>query len=204
MISKEIEDLKTLLGRMQREDPRFRVFGAELHRYILGSPLTENELVAFEQTHRIGLPDDYRLFLKEAGNGGRRRDSNLFMGNTGAGPYYGLLPLEEAACDCDLAQPFPFTTSTEALLEEEIDKLRDPEKYPGMPGALALCHQGSGIFCWLVANGPTYGTIWEGRENCYPTGLSFWTWYRQWIDRLVHRALPRLAAEPAIHDTIMV
>jgi hypothetical protein len=38
-------------------------------------------VVQFEKHHNITLPDDYRRFILQAGNGG-------------AGPHYGLLPLE--------------------------------------------------------------------------------------------------------------
>src|SRR5258708_39519318 len=57
-------------------------FGSESHGFRLNSPLHEAELQAFETKHRIRLPDDYRTFLKHAGNGG-------------AGPYYGIFPLDK-------------------------------------------------------------------------------------------------------------
>jgi hypothetical protein len=32
-------------------------------------------------------------------------------------------------------------------------------------------------------NGATYGTIWDGREDFYPTRLTFRAWYRRWLER---------------------
>ncbi len=204
MLSQDIGNIKLLLDRMQKEDPAYRVFGSEQHHYRLGPTLTEAELIAFEQQHAIRLPDDYRLFLKEAGNGGIGPPSQLFMGRSGAGPYYGLQTLEDAAKWSDLCKPFPFVESSESLSEEETEALIDPDNFPGVPGALALCHMGSGIVLFLVVNGPAYGTIWEGREDFFPTDLTFGAWYRRWSDRLVERALPMLASEMAIEGRIKV
>lgn len=186
---------------MRREDPNFRVFGAEQHQYQLGPTLSNGYLDAFEHRHQVRLPADYRLFLREAGNGGTKRHPGRFMGDSGAGPYYGLLTLEDAAADSDLSNSFPLIQATKNLADEELERCIDPDRFPGVPGALALCHQGSGIVSFLVVNGPTYGTMWEGREDFFPTGLSFDAWYRRWMDRLVTRALPVLANERAAART---
>ena len=103
MTSSEIASAKALLRRMQVEDPGFRVFGTHQHHYLLGPTLTEAEIAAFEDKHEIRLPDDYRVFLAEAGNGGLGPDSPMFMGASGAGPFYGLLTLNDAAQDCTLS-----------------------------------------------------------------------------------------------------
>ena len=198
MTSSEIEDMKALLRRMQAEDPNFRVSGAKQHHYLLGPTLTEAGLLAFEQQHGVRLPSDYRAFLAEAGNGGLGPDSPLYMGKSGAGPYYGLLTLGEAAEDCTLSQPFPFTEATDFLPEEVVWAQMDSDLFPGVLGALALCHYGSGLVCYLVVNGPAYGTVWLGRENFYPMAESFDVWYGDWLRRLQEHALPRLASERKI------
>jgi len=100
------------------------------------------------------------------------------VGNGGAGPFYGLEPLGTSGRD--LSRPFPFTTGTDALTDEELERLPDRDDYPGI---LELCHQGCAIHSYLVVNGPAYGTIWEGREDLYPTGLTFYVWYRRWLQR---------------------
>ena len=48
--------------------------------------LSEEEIEAFEHKHCITLPDDYRTFISEIGNGG-------------FGPGHGLLPLDKAVVD---------------------------------------------------------------------------------------------------------
>jgi hypothetical protein len=157
--------LDDLLRRLRAADPGFRVFGSKRHRYRLGPTLTESELAAFESANRVRLPEDYRRFLSVVGNGG-------------AGPFYGLEPL--STFDYDLSRPFPFTTATNTLAMEELARLRDQDGYPGI---LEFCHQGCAIYAYLVVNGPTYGTIWDGREDFRPTGLTFGVWYRRWLER---------------------
>jgi len=176
----DIAELGDILERLRAADTTLRVFGSRQHRYSLGPTLSEGELVAFELANRIRLPNDYRHFLARLGNGG-------------AGPYYGLERLN--ADGQDLSRPFPFTTPTDAFDDAELERLLDGcDAYPGI---LEVCHHGSGIFSSLVVNGPTYGTIWEGREDFYPTDLTFLSWYRRWLERALRildneRLVPRL------------
>lgn len=168
-----------MLGRLRADDPGFRVFGSKQHRFRLGPRLSEGELAAFESANGVRLPEDYRRFLSAVGNGG-------------AGPFYGLEPL--GTFGCDLSRPFPFVAATDTLTGEKSDRLADREEYPGI---LKFCHQGCAIYSYLVVNGPTHGTIWDGCEDFYPTGLSFGAWYRKWLDRALlalhnERLVPRL------------
>ena len=116
------------------------------------------------------MPQDYRFFLATVGNGG-------------AGPFYGMEPL--GTFDRNLSRPFPLTQPTDELTKEEKERFGDSNEYPGV---LEFCHQGCAIYCYLVVNGPTYGTIWGGREDFYPTGWSFGVWYRRWVEHAL-RAL---------------
>lgn len=68
------------LARLRELDPDLQQFGALIHEYRLNPTLPEQALAAFEHEHRLTLPVEYRLFLAQVGNGG-------------AGPYYGLVPL---------------------------------------------------------------------------------------------------------------
>ncbi|WP_439621995.1 SMI1/KNR4 family protein [Gemmata sp.] len=168
-----------MLRQLREADTTFRVFGSRAHRYDLGPPLAERELAAFEAANGVRLPGDYRRFLSEVGNGG-------------AGPDYGLEPL--GTFDRDLSRPFPFVVVTDNLTSEEMCRWPYRAEYPGI---LEFCHQGCAIYYYLVVNGPTYGTIWEGRETFYPTGLTFGVWYRRWLERALtalhnERLVPRL------------
>jgi hypothetical protein len=99
-----------LLGELDRRDPRRRVFGAAAHQYKLNLPLPVSVIEEFEQRHGVSLPEDYRRFVTEIGNGG-------------AGPYYGLFPFgqqddgfvycawETGGLVGDFSQPFPHTAA---------------------------------------------------------------------------------------------
>jgi hypothetical protein len=161
----DIVELGEMLRRLRAADTGFRVFGSKQHGYRLGPILSECELAAFESANCIRLPGDYRQFLAVVGNGG-------------AGPFYGLEPL--STFGRELSQPFQITTATDVLTDEELERLGDRDEYPGI---LEFCHHGCAIQSYLVVNGATHGTIWDGREDFYPTGLAFNDWYRRWLER---------------------
>jgi hypothetical protein len=158
-VQDDIANLSELLRRLRAADVQRRVFGSDRHGYRLGPALSEAELVSFESAQRVILPEDYRCFLATVGNGG-------------AGPFYGLELL--GAFGRDLSKPFPPTQATDQELEHDQDDYG---------GVLEFCHQGCGIYSYLVVNGPTFGTIWDGREDFHPTGLFFAVWYRSWLER---------------------
>ena len=64
------------------EVARPRVFGADSHNFRVNPILSEADVLAFEQGHLVTLPEDFRHFLINVGNGG-------------AGPFYGVFPLGE-------------------------------------------------------------------------------------------------------------
>ncbi len=55
-------------------------FNVKAHRLEIGPTLTEDAVAAFEATNHVTLPADYRAFITT-------------IAGSGAGPYYGLLPL---------------------------------------------------------------------------------------------------------------
>lgn len=80
--------LRKQLKRAGEKDSDFSRFGADDHKYQLGPPISEETIAAFESRFGVSLPEGYRNFL-------------LWMGNGGAGPFYGLYPLKEV-------EPFQF------------------------------------------------------------------------------------------------
>ena len=171
-----LDEMKTFVQRIQQlrqADRKLRVFGAEKHRYHLQRTLSESELAEFERARGCRLPEDYRVFLQHVGNGD-------------AGPYYGLNSLQKASIERDLSQPFPFTAATDFYGEDNGDENYEPElnAYDDFPGIIELCDMGCATYCYLVVNGPAYGTVWWNDENFHPASeRSFHSWYRQWCER---------------------
>jgi hypothetical protein len=176
------DSILRLLYELDRKDPERQLFGARAHEYQLFAPLREPGIAEFEERHQLSLPEDYRFFITEVGNGG-------------AGPYYGLFQFgeqddgydfckwEQGFLVGDLSQPFPHEDDwnlpesfwrqrpdpgPEISLEEE-DRLMEAwdkeleEKYwhPRiMNGAIPICHLGCALRHWLVIKGTQRGIVW--------------------------------------------
>lgn len=163
------------------------MFGASTHRFRLGPPLSENAVAAFEREHSVSLPADYRAFISRIGHGGPGRFG-------GAGPYYGLHPLENWATGLwgmpaahTLATPFP--TEPGHVYDDwptEVAPGDDDEPYTG---TLALSDEGCGYMAILVVSGPARGRVTDTYEN--PTGpvftadADFLAWYERWLDAVL-------------------
>ncbi len=155
-------------------------FGSDHHRFRLNPPLGEAALQAFEREHGIRLPEDYRAFLRLAGNGG-------------AGPYYGLLPLEkwnDAVLDDRpgyLARPSPLRPDMPAgIAWEQALNCYWEELFQG---ALALVHQGCSYYALLVVTGAYRGRVVYVNLDCGGTPYfvhhpDFLSWYERWLDEL--------------------
>ena len=174
--------VRGMLADLKRHDPFFENFGAGLHLYELNPPLPQSEIEAFETKHHVTLPEDYRQFIAEIGNGG-------------AGPYYGVFPFgehDDSDDFCtwdkeylvgDLSAKFPhqdkwnlpdsfwdkmpdpgpdISAEEEDLMMEVWDKQLEEHYWNPkiMNGAIPICHLGCNLRDWLVINGPQKGFIW--------------------------------------------
>jgi HEAT repeat protein len=156
-------------------------FGSDAHQFRLKTPIAEGEIAAFEQTHRIRLPEDYRAFLRWAGNGG-------------AGPYYGILPLSrwnDAALEDVpdyLARPSPLRPQMPVGVEwEEALNCRWEEL---LQGTLALVEQGCAYYALLVVTGDyrgrvVYVNLDRGGVPYFVHNVDFLSWYERWLDELL-------------------
>jgi hypothetical protein len=152
-----IGQVRQQLDELRSLDRGLRVFGAEHHRYRLTPPLTENEVAWIEQTCGIRLPEDYRAFLTEVGDG-----SNRAMDVGGAGPGYGLFSVQTAeARRAVLSQPFPLSHSVLGVVELKKDDPYWSDAYAqNKNGNFPLAHYGCDIYAKLVVTGAAAGTVW--------------------------------------------
>ena len=81
-MSATIESISADLDRCRSAKRLPKVFGAESHRFELNPAVRKSIVTNFESKYRIELPEDYRRFITELGNGG-------------AGPYYGVFKFRE-------------------------------------------------------------------------------------------------------------
>jgi len=191
-----IDTLKNKLITLSQKDRSLLNFGASKHLYKLNPTLTETDINSFELKYQIRLPEEYRLFLQEAGNGG-------------AGPYYGLECLFDSTYqdldykikgeEIDPSKEFPFTKAWNidyGDIESDEDFLKKENEYfdpKWANGLLRIANFGCGVSINIVVNGPAYGSIWYD-DRCsdagiYPdeyfgkeTRIGFFEWYNLWLD----------------------
>jgi hypothetical protein len=137
-------------------DPGLRRFGAAGHRYALAPPLGAAAIAEVEA--RIGeLPDELRGYASELAAGG-------------AGPGYGIVPLDRAAAYVVAA----------------------PAGAPWTRG-LPLAHLGCGYAAVVALDGQARGEVWIDARAigvARPIHSGMTALYLDWIDRLAHARWP--------------
>ena len=186
-------------GNFPNEYNGFSTFGAETHKFALNPVILETAARDFENLHKIKLPQNYFYFITNIGNGG-------------AGPGYGLYPLEDWSKEIVpsepipknfLNTPFPHNKPWNTVLDvdnvsdEEYDK--HYEEYfanAQITGSLAISHYGCGIIYLLIVCGAETGKIWvddRGSDyGIYPAEVNFETWYMTWLEDSVNKLKERL------------
>ncbi|MGV9273241.1 SMI1/KNR4 family protein [Streptomyces griseosporeus] len=179
MANWDADGIRVRIRELAARDPDRQRFGARTHGYALAPPLPASEVRAFEETHGIALPAEYRSFVAEVGDGP-------------AGPGHGLMPLTAPRPDADgewaaddeweedrlpgrLAEPFPLTQPLPGRFAAPAELTR---------GTLMLGELGCGMFFRLVLNGPRAGEIWQIDPDWggfVPVSLGFRSWYTDWL-----------------------
>ncbi|HPF39783.1 MAG TPA: HEAT repeat domain-containing protein [Phycisphaerae bacterium] len=170
-----------IVDKLERVRARgLKCFGSEQHGFRLNPPLSEEAVRAFEAEHGVRLPEDYRAFLTKVGNGG-------------AGPYYGLYPLEK--WNAIAAEHIPDQLATPCpILREHAngEDLRDAigcDWEDCFRGVIALCTQGCTYSAGMIVTGPHRGQIVyfneEGPACYFIDHTDFVSWYERWLDELL-------------------
>jgi hypothetical protein len=162
-VSELLATIREAVQALATADSALRRFGASHHRYTLSPPLTLAELTQLEGRMGAALPDDLRGFAAEVGSGG-------------AGPGYGIVPLDRAAAYVVAA----------------------PASVP-WTRALPLAHLGCGYTAVAVLDGGARGEIWIDARAIGVTGPmhpTFTAFYLDWIDRLAHARWPEAYVPP--------
>jgi hypothetical protein len=183
MVEDDLDRVRRILEKLEQVRARgLFCFGSEKHGFRLNPPCSEAELEAFENKHHIHLPSDYRTFLKHVGNGG-------------AGPYYGIYPLEkwdnfaswvmDHVPDDLLASPCP--------LQPELSRSSDWQdefgKISPYQGTFSLGSQGCTYAIQLVVTGPWVGKVVyvdaDGQTPYMLRESDFLSWYERWLNELL-------------------
>jgi hypothetical protein len=153
------------------------MFAADSHEYQLNPPVPQAALFRAEAAIGAPLPAEYREFVTNIGDGG-------------AGPYYGVIPLGKAlnrlerafdslaplGRDCPLTSDVVFgeIAGQPDDWDEHVARLKaDPEyearfdeltqtynREPWLDGRLPIVDYGCGDWFFLVVRGSRRGTVW--------------------------------------------
>jgi hypothetical protein len=205
-MNKRLQNIESLVVKLRKE-----IFGNKngidaysqcsmgfiAHQFLFNKPIKESEVLAFEKKFEIQLPLEYRSFL-------------LNLGNGGAGPYYGLLPLEKwdwflGGCEDDteacsmLQSPCLLIPDLPEKKEEWKSVLRDeackkgisPTGWDSYQGTITLCDQGCTYYAVLILNGPYTGRIVNidmmGNSPRFSPYSSFLDWYEGWLNKVLNK-----------------
>ena len=184
-----VKRILKLLEQARAKDPDFARFGAYSHQYKLAAPAGEEAIRKFEGQQGVRLPEEYRDFL-------------MFIGNGGAGPYYGLYGLKALEDDLSDSRGLRRCRSLEEpviypkMSEEEWDRIVNPESrrkgeevYPYM-GVLPIGTQGCTLMTGLMLTGPYRGqVVYYDNDFCGPPFFvrekGFLSWYERWLREVI-------------------
>lgn len=198
-----LQAIQHKLALARSKDADFDVFGADSHHYHLSPPCSEQHIAAFERDYGISLPECYRSFISQIGNGG-----NGYQGS-GAGPFYGIYALADGVGDLgcsnsaqQMQNPCLLDpTMTEQawaelaanLICEHDDEIAEAEFEVALQtvfgGLMILGTQGCNYYHALVLNGPYRGRVvnlsldFEQPKFCYEP--DFLSWYQRWLDEII-------------------
>jgi hypothetical protein len=203
----QVERIKIKLNLAKNTDSFFEVFGADSHKYRLDSPIDIKEVETFEKKYNISLPEEYKIFLTQIGNGGYEHKSQV--GNSGAGPNYGIYKLgdKHQFCMGNSANPTleyltkePFFNSkttkeewekiSENMSENITDDEYDKEFERVYSGILTISACGCAGYTGIMLSGENKGRIvyiYDELEYCpqFAQEANFLDWYENWLDLII-------------------
>ncbi|NGZ74398.1 HEAT repeat domain-containing protein [Saccharibacillus alkalitolerans] len=182
----QLERIVWKLKMATRRDDALKEFGANRHGYRMNDPLEPKALEAFEAAAKVKLPTEFSEFLQTVGNGG-------------AGPYYGIAPLDPNPEGAFLNRPCRLSPDmTQEQWEAMTAFLHDPsleaaeksvmqsELYGGL---LQIGTMGWTFDMMLVLTGPYRGRIvYVDRSAQIPFftyEANFLEWYERWLDEII-------------------
>lgn len=197
----QIQRIKGKLLEAKKADKNLKVFGSERHKYIVNKPTTLKSVIEFETKYSISLPECYKAFVLEIGNGG------IGWQNSAAGPFFGIYPFGENIKEL-------IYENTESYLKNEciiVPKMTDDfwksltknidenerisdEDY-GIElgklwaGILPIGSQGCSYLHGIVLNGQFKGRVvnldMDRQKPQFAYESNFLDWYERWLDEII-------------------
>jgi len=215
-MKEQLQRIQQKLAQAKAADKDLEVFGASSHKYHLNPPVSEAEVLAFEEKYGISLPEDYRAFVQTIG------DVNAQKLETMAGPYYGLYAFGTQVDDLlyegseiylkapcalspDMTQEEWEALSDPLLMSEEDDEDFEEDEEEGyvievednyieecgkvFGGLLPLGSQGCTYYHALVLNGKYAGRIVNVDLDLAQPKFAFETNFLDWYERYLDEVI---------------
>ena len=212
-MKEQLQRIQRKLAQAKATDKDLEVFGASSHKYHLNPPVSEAEVLAFEEKYGVSLPEDYRAFVQTIG------DANAQKLETMAGPYYGLSAFGTQVDDLlyegsEIYLKAPCALSPD-MTQEEWEKLSAPLELEDFEdeddekdgyvievednyieecgkvfgGLLPLGSQGCAYYHALVLNGKYAGRVvnvnWDLLKPVFAFETNFLDWYERYLDEVI-------------------
>ena len=210
-MKEQLQRIQQKLAQAKAADKDLEVFGASSHKYHLNPPVSEAEVLAFEEKYGVSLPEDYRDFVQTIG------DANAQKLETMAGPYYGLSAFGTQVDDLlyegsEIYLKAPCALSPDMTQEEwealsaplEFDDFEDDEeegyvievednyfaeRAKVFGGLLPLGSQGCTYYHALVLNGKYAGRVvnvdLDLAQPKFAFETNFLDWYERYLDEVI-------------------
>ena len=203
-MKEQLQRIQQKLAQAKAADKDLEVFGAKGHKYHLNPPVSEAEVLAFEEKYGVQLPECYRAFMLTVGDAKAKKSDFI------AGPYYGLYAFGtsldsllyekietylKAPCNLspDMTQE-EWETLSDPLLPSEEEEEEDDDKYFAerakvFGGLLPLGSQGCTYEHALVLNGKYAGRVVNVDLDLAHPKFAFETnfldWYERYLDEVI-------------------
>jgi hypothetical protein len=194
----QIERIKIKLFLAKEIDSNFSVFGADSHEYIVGETISIDAILNFENEYSISLPECYKAFLLNVGNGGKSYEESA------AGPGYGIFPfgknIDEFVysspenClkqDCRIHPEMSddFWKDLNKKIDEDVsDEGFEDELGKIFAGILPIGSQGCTYYYGLVLSGEFKGKVVnvdvDRQKPYFAFESNFLDWYERWLDEI--------------------
>lgn len=199
--SDQIQRIKDKLLVAKNADKNLKVFGAERHNYIIHKPTTLKSVTEFETKYSIELPDCYKAFILEFGNGG------IGWQNSAAGPFLGIYPFGENINELIYENTEKYLKNECLLIpkmtddywenlnrnikenDEMSDKSYQSELGKLWAGILPIGSQGCTYLHGIVLNGKYKGRVvnldMDRQKPHFTYETNFLDWYERWLDEVI-------------------
>ncbi|MEU8773549.1 SMI1/KNR4 family protein [Streptomyces sp. NPDC048606] len=164
----QITRIRTKLAKVPYQPHRSHSVFEERHRFRLGPRISASEVDAFEAEQHLALPAAYRAFLTG-------------LGGSGAGPFYGLLPLDE--CRLYTMNRKPADGGPRGFTHVDHPDAERGDLF------LHIVERGCSDLCLIAVTGPLTGRVVNGNADGFrPPNVSsardFLGWYERWLDHM--------------------